>query len=65
VGVESYCSLNTIDRNTILFAIGNTTAAALKDLNNKVIISEVPGKEDVVNTMINYYKTKEEKTTHE
>lgn len=44
--VESFFSNNTIAERTILFAIGNTTATAIKKFtNNKIIISDAPGKE--------------------
>jgi len=55
--VESFFSNNTINQQTILFAIGNTTADAIKEFsNNKILISATPGKENLVEQMIEYFK---------
>ena len=54
--VESFFSNNTIPQQTILFAIGNTTATTVKKFsNNKIIISDNPGKENLVQKMIEYF----------
>lgn len=54
--VNSYFSINTISADTILFAIGNTTAAAIKQFcNNSIIISEFPGREQLVEKAISYF----------
>jgi len=54
--VESFFSTNDIWPGAILFAIGNTTAKALKaKTENKIIISDLPGKEHLINKMIQYY----------
>lgn len=54
--VESFFSNNTISATTILFAIGNTTATAIKKFtNNKIIISDAPGKENLVRKMMEYF----------
>ncbi len=54
--VESFFSNNTITERTILFAIGNTTATAIKKFtNNTIIISDAPGKENLVQKMMEYY----------
>lgn len=53
---ESFFSNNTITERTILFAIGNTTATAIKKFtNNKIIISDAPGKENLVQKMMEYF----------
>ena len=53
---ESFFSNNKIDASTVLFAIGNTTANTLKKFsNNKVIISDEPGKENLFRKMIEYF----------
>lgn len=54
--VESFFKTNTVTAQTILFAIGNTTATAIKKFtNNKIIISDQPGKENLVKKMIEYF----------
>ncbi|TAL44114.1 MAG: uroporphyrinogen-III synthase [Chitinophagaceae bacterium] len=54
--VESLFSNNKVPDQTILFAIGNTTANEIKKYsNNKIIIGDEPGKENLVKKMIRYY----------
>ena len=54
--VESFFKINTIADQTILFAIGNTTATAIKKFtSNKIIISPEPGKENLVKEMMEYF----------
>jgi uroporphyrinogen-III synthase len=54
--VDSFFKINTIPQQTILFAIGNTTATAIKKFtNNKIIISDAPGKENLVKKMMEYF----------
>jgi uroporphyrinogen-III synthase len=54
--VESFFSVNSIDDNVVLFAIGNTTADAINErARNKVIIAEQPGKEALVRKMMAYF----------
>ncbi len=56
--VESFFSVNTINEQAILFAIGGTTAGVLKALvKNKIIIPEQPGKEALVKKMLDYFST--------
>jgi uroporphyrinogen-III synthase len=58
--VESFFSKNKTDPQTIIFAIGNTTAAAIKKHTaNPVIISNEPGKENLVGKAINYFVNNE------
>jgi uroporphyrinogen-III synthase len=53
---KSFFSINKVDNKTQLFAIGKTTAAAIQQYSqNNVIISESPGKEDLVKQMIEHY----------
>lgn len=54
--VESFFSNNQLNNQTILFAIGNTTAnEIIKYTNNKIIISDEPGKENLVRQMMEYF----------
>lgn len=56
--VQSYFHANPVLPNTILFAIGQTTADAIKFFTdeNTLIVSEKPGKEDLVKKMFEYFK---------
>ncbi len=56
-GVNSFFSMNTIEPSAVLFAIGSTTARALKENaeENKVITCELPSKEQMVDTAIQYF----------
>jgi uroporphyrinogen-III synthase len=56
--VQSFFHANPVLPGTVLFAIGQTTADAIlffTDKNN-VIVSEKPGKEDLVKKMFEYFK---------
>ncbi|MEO7983902.1 MAG: uroporphyrinogen-III synthase [Bacteroidota bacterium] len=54
--VQSFFSSNKINTKTILFAIGNTTATEIKKYcNNTIIISDSPGKENLVRKMMEYF----------
>jgi len=56
--VHSFFSDNTIATNVVLFSIGNTTTATIKTYcNNKVVTSEWPGKENMIDLVLDYYKT--------
>jgi uroporphyrinogen-III synthase len=56
--VHSFFSENTIATNVVLFSIGTTTTATIKTYCiNKVITSEWPGKENMIDLVLNYYKT--------
>ena len=58
-GVDSFFSNNSIDDKTILFAIGNTTAEAIKKYSdNKIIISDKTGKEMLITKAVEYFQTK-------
>lgn len=55
--VHSFFSDNTITTNVVLFSIGNTTTATIKTYSsNKVITSEWPGKENMIDLVLDYYK---------
>lgn len=54
--VKSFFSVNKIVSGTVLFAIGETTAAEIKKFtSNKIIISDEPGKENLAEKMIEYF----------
>lgn len=54
--VESFFINNKVGERTILFAIGNTTAATIrKHTSNKILIADEPGKEYLVEKMIEYF----------
>ena len=55
--VQSFFHANAIPTSTILFAIGQTTADAIKSFTDNLIVeSERPGKEDLVNSMFQFFK---------
>lgn len=61
--VHSFFSLNTLQLNVVLFAIGKTTAATIHTYcTNTVVTSEWPGKEHMVDLAVNYFtgNTKED-----
>jgi uroporphyrinogen-III synthase len=54
--VQSFFKANTISDKTELFAIGTTTANAIKQFSNKpVIIAEIPGKENLVDLAVKHF----------
>lgn len=54
--VESFFQNNKPDHDTLLFAIGKTTASAIKKFSdNKVIVSEEPSKEGMFQELKEYY----------
>jgi uroporphyrinogen-III synthase len=58
--VFSFFSGNALNKETILFAIGGTTAAAIRSRSgNKLIISESPDKEALVRQAIDYFQRKD------
>jgi uroporphyrinogen-III synthase len=55
--VQSFFYANAVLPATILFAIGQTTADAIKTFTeNTVIVSEKPGKDDLVKKMFEFFK---------
>lgn len=54
--VDSFFSVNKTGKETMLFAIGNTTAAAIKKHStSSIITSDKPGKENLVEKAIDYF----------
>ncbi|MEO8770885.1 MAG: uroporphyrinogen-III synthase [Ferruginibacter sp.] len=54
--VESFFKKNKLSAKTILFAIGTTTASTIKKYtSNKILVSDQPGKEYLVEKMIEYF----------
>ena len=54
--VSSFFSANQLPESTVCFAIGNTTAQAITAYtNNKVIISEVPDQQSMLNQVQEYF----------
>ncbi|HEX5668158.1 MAG TPA: uroporphyrinogen-III synthase, partial [Chitinophagaceae bacterium] len=57
--VESFFSMNQISNNTICFAIGDTTANALKQhTNNRIMVAKNPRQEDVIAMVIDHFSTR-------
>jgi uroporphyrinogen-III synthase len=55
--VQSFFYANPVQPSAVLFAIGQTTADAIKNFTtNTVVVSEKPGKEDLVKKMFEYFK---------
>jgi uroporphyrinogen-III synthase len=58
-GVQSFCEKNTIEPKTVCFAIGETTASAIRKVSSgTVITASQPNQESMVNTVIAYYRKK-------
>jgi uroporphyrinogen-III synthase len=58
-GVESYLIENTIPKDSVLFSIGKTTAAFLKEkVANEIVIAAQPDKNIIIQTLIEFYKNK-------
>lgn len=55
--VQSFFSINKINDRVILFAIGDTTADTITSYTqNKIIISNSPAKEEMIDQVISYFK---------
>ncbi len=53
---DSFFAVNSVNQATVLFAIGNTTAAALLAYtHNKIVVSEVPSADMLVQKTIAYF----------
>lgn len=53
---ESFFSVNKPGSQTVFFAIGNTTADAIRKFStNKIIIADMPGKDNLVEKMMEYF----------
>src|SRR5450759_2557524 len=56
--VNSFFSLNKINEQIQIFAIGKTTADAIhQQINKDLIIAETPGEEDMIEKVISYFST--------
>ncbi len=54
---DSFFSTNKVNGQTILFAIGATTAKAIKKYtNNKIIIGDEPAKEHLVELVLDFFR---------
>lgn len=53
-GIESFLQQNSI-KNEICFCIGETTAEALENTTQNIVLAEQPIVEDVITECINYY----------
>jgi uroporphyrinogen-III synthase len=57
--VQSFFQKNKLNEQTVLFAIGNTTADEIKkNSKNKIVICESPDKKILIEKVINYFQTK-------
>lgn len=55
-GVESFFMKNTLEASTVLFAIGNTTAAAIRErCNNEIVVGAYPDKALLVKSVYDYF----------
>lgn len=55
--VHSFFSENTLSTNTVLFSIGKTTTATIQSYcSNKIITSEWPGKQQMIEKVIDYFE---------
>ena len=58
--VDSLFSMNMLEPSVVLFAIGRTTAEAIrKETDNELVISDIPSKERVLETAIHYFRNKQ------
>jgi uroporphyrinogen-III synthase len=54
--VHSFFSENTVSINTVLFSIGKTTTATIQTYcTNKIVTSEWPGKEQMIELVMQYF----------
>jgi uroporphyrinogen-III synthase len=55
--VNSFFENNILDDQTVLFAIGSTTADEIKNLSkNKVVVSDVPDKKSLMDKAVSYFQ---------
>ncbi|MFI5152132.1 MAG: uroporphyrinogen-III synthase [Chitinophagales bacterium] len=55
--VKSFFSVNPSNQETIYFAIGQTTAYAIRKFSkNKIVVADFPSEESLVNMMIKFFK---------
>jgi uroporphyrinogen-III synthase len=63
-GVNSFFSVNKVDATTVLFAIGHTTAEAVKmHTTNTIVTGETHSKEGLVESAIQYFHKRAHVTT--
>lgn len=63
--VQSFFSANKPSNQTIFFAIGETTARAIKEYgSSKIVMADKPGKEALVQQMITYFTTTQQPINH-
>ena len=63
--VESFFSSNTVSGDTIMFAIGTTTAESIRQFtNNMVVESDFPGKANLVEKAISYLDKSNQTNDH-
>jgi uroporphyrinogen-III synthase len=56
-GVQSFFSVNQLNKNTVCFAIGETTASIIRDYtDNKIITSEFPRQQSLTATVAFYFQ---------
>jgi uroporphyrinogen-III synthase len=54
---HSFFSLNTVPTDVVLFSIGQTTAATVQSYcTNKVVVSQWPGADSMIDLIIEYYE---------
>lgn len=54
--VEGFFVINTVNPSTVFFAIGKTTADAIKKFSgNKIILNETPGKKELIEEVARYF----------
>lgn len=54
--VDSFFEMNKVTEHTVFFAIGNTTASCIRKYNNnRILVADQPGKENLVRKMIEYF----------
>lgn len=57
--VESFLSMNQLDEKAVCFAIGNTTAEALRgEVANQVVVSDSQQENTLVQSVVDYYDGK-------
>ncbi len=54
---EGFFKINSVNEQTVLFAIGNTTAMEIKKYSqNKIVVGNKPGKQDLIEKLIGFFK---------
>lgn len=59
-GIQSFFKLNVLSKPIACFCIGYTTANALKEhkVSNKIIVSNYPSQQNIVDVLLNYFNIK-------